>query len=129
MNVINVDKNGNNLPVRVYKDDKGKYSIAISKKVGEDSSTTGYANKYFPVEFLKGVELENKTEIIIKHAYMTWFDWNFEEKTGTKFLIKITAFEKVGETKQDEVTPQNINEKWEAAKNIEFNEPEDLPFY
>lgn len=124
MNLINVDKNGNNLPVRVYKDEKGKYSIAISKKVGEE-----YKNKYFPVEFLNGVELENKTEIIIKHAFMTWFDWEFEDKKGTKFVIKITAFDKVGETKQEEVTPKNINEKWEAAKNIEFNDPEDLPFY
>ena len=122
--IKNVDKNGNDLPVRVYKDDKGKYSIAISKKVGEE-----YVNKYYPVEFLKDTELENKTEIIIKHAFMTWFDWNFEEKTGTKFIIKIIAFDKVEETKQDEVTPQNINEKWESAKNIEFNEPEDLPFF
>ena len=121
--IKNVDKNGNDLPVRVYKDEKGKYSIAISKKVGEE-----YVNKYYPVEFLKDVSLENKTEIIIKHAFMTWFDWNFEEKTGTKFIIKIIAFDKVGETKQDEVTPQNINDKWEAGKNIQL-EPEDLPFY
>jgi hypothetical protein len=121
--IKNVDKNGNDLPVRVYKDEKGKYSIAISKKVGEE-----YVNKYYPVEFLKDVSLENKTEIIIKHAFMTWFDWNFEEKAGTKFIIKIIAFDKVGETKQDEVTPQNINDKWEAGKNIQL-EPEDLPFY
>lgn len=127
--IKNVDKNGNDLPVRVYKDEKGKYSIAISKKVGEDSSTTGYANKYFPVEFLKDVSVENKTEIIIKHAFMTWFDWNFEDKTGTKFIIKITAFDKVGETKLEDVTPQNINEKWEAAKNIEFTDEDSLPFY
>lgn len=122
--IKNVDKNGNDLPVRVYKDDKGKYSIAISKKVGEE-----YVNRYYPVEFLKDTELENKTEIIIKHAFMTWFDWEFEDKKGTKFVIKITAFDKVGETKQEEVTPKNINEKWEAAKNIEFNDPDELPFY
>jgi hypothetical protein len=122
--IKNVDKNGNDLPVRVYKDEKGKYSIAISKKVGEE-----YVNKYYPVEFLKDVSLENKTEIIIKHAFMTWFDWTFEEKTGTKFIIKIIAFDKVGETKQDEVTPQNINDKWEAAKNIKFEEQDELPFY
>jgi hypothetical protein len=59
---------------------------------------------------------------------MTWFDWNFEEKTGTKFIIKIIAFDKVGETKQDEVTPQNINEKWSAGKDITIPE-EELPFY
>lgn len=122
--IKNVDKNGNDLPVRVYKDDKGKYSIAISKKVGEE-----YVNKYYPVEFLKDVSLENKTEIIIKHAFMTWFDWEFEDKKGTKFIIKIIAFDKVGETKSEDVTPQNINDKWEAAKNIKFEEQDELPFY
>lgn len=124
MDLINVDKNGNNLPVRVYRDDKGKYTVAIPKKVGEE-----YQNRYFPVEFLKGVELENKSEIIIKHAFMTWFDWEYEDKKGTKFLFKITAFEQV-ESKQEkteEVTPQNID-KWDAGKNIEISEDE-LPFY
>lgn len=123
MNVINVDKDKNDVPVMVFKDDKGKYSIAISKKVGEE-----YQNKYFPVEFLKGVELENKTEIIIKHAFMTWFDWEFEEKKGTKFVIKITAFEKVETTKDEETTPYNIDNKLDGAKNIEID-PEELPFY
>lgn len=117
MNLINVDKNGNELPVKVFKDEKGKYSIGISKRVDDK-----YENRYFPVEFLKGVELENKTDIIIKHAFMTWFDWSFEEKTGTKFVIKITAFEKPGE-----VTPQNID-KIGSPKNIEI-EPDELPFY
>ena len=121
MNLINIDKNGNNLPVKVFKNDKGKYSIAISKKVGEE-----YKNKYFPVEFKQGVELENGAEIIIKHAFMSWYDWTFEDKQGTTFVIKITAFDKPGETKQ-EVTPQNID-KWSAGKDIEI-EPDDLPFY
>lgn len=122
MNLINVDKNGNNLPVRVYKDEKGKYSIAISKKVGEE-----YKNKNFPVEFLQGVELENKAEIIIKHAFLTWFDWEFDGKTGTKFVIKITAFERVdsGEVK---LKPTNVD-TWGSAKSIEMNNDDELPFY
>lgn len=122
MNVLNLDKDGNNLSTRVYKDEKGKYSIAISKKVGEE-----YQNKYFPVEFLKGVELENKEEIIIKHAFLTWFDWAFEDKSGTKFVIKITAFDKVdsGEVK---LKPANV-EVWGSAKSIETNDDEELPFY
>ena len=125
MNIINVDKNGNNIPVRVYKDEKGKYSIAISKKVGEEHSTTGYANKYFPVEFLKDVELENKTEIIIKYAFMTWFDWEFDGKTGTKFLIKITAFDVV-DNKEQAVKSVDT---WGSAKSIEINNDDELPFY
>lgn len=122
MNLINVDKNGNNLPVRVYKDERGKYSIAISKKVGEE-----YKNKNFPVEFLQGVELENKAEIIIKHAFLTWFDWEFDGKTGTKFVIKITAFERVdsGEVK---LKPTNVD-TWGSAKSIEMNNDDELPFY
>ncbi|MBO7733005.1 MAG: hypothetical protein J6S67_10640 [Methanobrevibacter sp.] len=122
MNVLNLDKDGNNLSTRVYKDEKGKYSIAISKKVGEE-----YQNKYFPVEFLKGVELENKEEIIIKHAFLTWFDWEFDGKTGTKFIIKITAFDKVdsGEVK---LKPTNVD-TWGSAKSIELNESDELPFY
>lgn len=117
MNLINVDKNGKHLPVRVYKDDKGKYTIAISKKVGEE-----YQNKYFPVEFQKGVELENKTEIILKNAFLTWYDWEFKEQKGTKFILKVTAFEKPGE-----VTPQNID-KIGAPKDIEIDE-DSLSFY
>ena len=125
MNLINVDKNGKDTPVRVYKDEKGKYTIPISKKIGEE-----YKNKYFPVEFLKDVELDNGTEIIIKHAFMTWFDWEYFDKTGTKFVIKITAFEKVenNQEKHEEVTPQNIIENWSAGKDIQL-EPDDLPFY
>jgi len=122
MNVINIDKDKNNVPVRVYKNENGKYSVAISKKVGEE-----YVNRYFPVEFLKDVSVENKTDIIIKHAYMSWYDWEHEDKKGTTWLIKITAFDLANETQSDEVTPQNID-KWESAKSIEI-EPDELPFY
>ena len=122
MNLINVDKNGNDIPVKVFKDEKGKYSIGISKKVGEE-----YKNKYFPVEFLKDVSLENGTEIIIKHAFLTWFDWTFEDKTGTKFIIKITAFERVGtETKTEQPKNEDV---WGSAKSIEINDDDSLPFY
>ncbi len=127
MNIINVDKSGNNIPVRIYKDEKGKYSIAISKKVGEEHSTTGYINKYFPVEFLKDVELDNETDIIIKHAFMTWFDWTFEDKKGTKFIIKITAFEKVC-TEEPILKPDPKVDKISSAKDIEPDD-DSLPFY
>ena len=58
---------------------------------------------------------------------MTWFDWEFDDKKGTKFPIKITAYEEVEEKLKEEVTPQNID-KWTAGKNIEITEDE-LPFY
>lgn len=120
MNLINVDKNGNDIPIKVFKDEKGKYTIGISKKVGEE-----YKNKYFPVEFLKDVNLDNGTEIIIKHAFMTWFDWEFEDKKGTKFVIKITAFDKTS-AEQPALRPEPKLDKISSAKDIE---PDDLPFY
>lgn len=122
MNVINIDKYDNDIPVRVYKDEKGRYTIPISKKVGEE-----YKNKYFPVEFLKDVELDNGTEIIIKHAFMTWFDWEFEDKKGTKFVIKITAFDKTS-AEQPMLRPDPKLDKISSAKDIE-HEIDELPFY
>ena len=123
MNIINKDKNGNNVPVRVFKNEQGKYSIGISKKDGDK-----YINRYFPVEFLKDVEVENGTDIIIKNAFLTWFDWTYQDSKGTKWIIKITAFEKYGEQKQIQTDPFA-----EFGKNIDFdalNEEleEQLPF-
>lgn len=123
MNIINKDKNGNNVPVRVFKNEQGKYSIGISKKDGDK-----YINRYFPVEFLKDVEVENGTDIIIKNAFLTWFDWTYQDSKGTKWIIKITAFEKYGEQKQIQTDPFA-----EFGKDIDFdalNEEleEQLPF-
>lgn len=123
MNIINKDKNGNNVPVRVFKNEQGKYSIGISKKDGDK-----YINRYFPVEFLKDVEVENGTDIIIKNAFLTWFDWTYQDSKGTKWIIKITAFERYGEQKQIQTDPFA-----EFGKNIDFdalNEEleEQLPF-
>jgi len=112
MNVINVDKENKDIPVRIFKNDKGKYSIGISKKVGDK-----YETRYYPVEFMKGVELENKTDIILKNAILSWYDWSYEDKKDTKFLIKILAFEKI---------PQNVD-KWSSGKDIEIEDSE-LPF-
>lgn len=126
MNLINVDKNGNDIPIRIFKDEKGKYTTAISKKIGEE-----YQNKYFPVEFLKDVDLPNGIDIIIKHAFMTWFEWEFEGKTGTKFIMKITAFEKVDNGKpvlRPDPKLDAKDNKISSAKEIELDDDE-LPFY
>ena len=131
MNIINKDRDGNNVPIRVFKNEQGKYSIGISKKDGDK-----YINRYFPVEFLKDVEVENGTDIIIKNAFLTWFDWTYQDSKGTKWIIKITAFEKVGtqqnfiygnkvEPKEEPKLQDNIFEDF--AKEIEIDDS-DLPF-
>lgn len=128
MNIINKDKNGNDIPVRVFKNEQGKYSIGISKK-SEDGN---YINRYFPVEFLKDVEVENGTDIIIKHAFLTWFDWEYQDKKGTKWIIKITAFDKVGtqQTLETKKEPSLADDPFkEFGMKVEVDDSElDLPF-
>lgn len=126
MNIINKDRDGNNIPVRIFKNEQGRYSVAVSKKDGDK-----YINRYFPVEFLKDVEIENSTDIIIKNAFLTWFDWSYQDSKGTKFIIKITAFERVGtqqtieEPKKEPKLPNDIFEDF--GGKIEINDS-DLPF-
>lgn len=126
MNIINKDRDGNNVPIRVFKNEQGKYSIGISKKDGDK-----YINKYFPVEFLKDVEVENGTDIIIKNAFLTWFDWEYQDKKGTKFIIKITAFDKVGtqQTFEEPKEEPKLQDKLfeEFGQEIEIDDS-DLPF-
>lgn len=127
MNVLSIDRNGNDIPVRVFKNEQGKYSIGISKKDGDK-----YINRYFPIEFLKDVEVENGTDIIIKHAFLTWFDWEYQDKKGTKWIIKITAFEKVGtqQTLETKKEPSLADDPFkEFGMKVEVDDSElDLPF-
>lgn len=129
MNVLNKDRDGNDIPVRVFKNEEGKYSIGISKK----DINGNYMNKYFPVEFLKDVEVENNTDIIIKHAFLTWFDWTYQDSKGTKWIIKITAFERVGT--QQTIEPPKKEPKLkedpfkEFGMEVEIDDSElELPF-
>ena len=126
MNIINKDRDGNNIPVRIFKNEQGRYSVAVSKKDGDK-----YINRYFPVEFLKDVEIENSTDIIIKNAFLTWFDWSYQDSKGTKWIIKITAFERVGtqqifeEPKKEPKLQDKLFEDF--GQEIEIDDS-DLPF-
>lgn len=114
----------------IYRKDfneRKSYSIGMAKKKQDGTFENGYMN----VVFNKDVELENKTQIMIKKA---WLDFYVKDKVTHPF-IRISDFEIVGYIKEqpkeeqpkEEVTPQNI-EKWESAKNIELS-PDELPFY
>ena len=93
-------------------DNKPYYSMGLSRT----NQNGGYIQGYIPVYFRKGVELENKTRIRIKDA---WLDFYLKDGE-TKINIFINEFEKVGEDKKQD--------NWDSAKNIEI-EPDELPFY
>ena len=67
MNISN-DKN-----VMIFKQDK-KYVVGISKK----NKNGEYERAYFPIQFNQGVELENKTLIKIKNAWLSFYNWEKE---------------------------------------------------
>ncbi len=57
---------------RIFRNERnGKiyYSTGISKK---DMNTNTYTSEYFPVVFKKGVDIPNKTDIIIKNGFLTF---------------------------------------------------------
>lgn len=96
MNVRNVNKNGGDMPVMVFKSEyNGRvfYSLGLSKK---DRNGT-YYNGYMSCEFRKGVSLENKTMIYLKNAFLTFY---MKDKKTVPY-IKILDFETVEETIQN----------------------------
>ena len=130
----------NERPVMVFKKDN-KYSIGISKKKQDGS----YENAYIKVEFNKDVELEDRTMITIKNAWLSFYNWEYQGKKGTTWVIKCSEFEKVEEYEKDPMASEIKINKVEQKKDLfeEFGEsiktesqigeqikiePEDLPF-
>lgn len=98
------------------KDGKISYSIGLSRKK-EDGT---YENGYIPVRFRKDIELNDRTKIKIKSA---WLDF-FKIEKRTMLYIFINDFEKV----ENEVQQQKSVDNWGSAKDIDIDSME-LPFY
>ena len=91
----------------IFKNDIG-YSTSISKK-NEDGT---YENMFIPVNFKKGIEVENKTKINILNGFLSFY----KTKEGlTKIKLVVTEF--TAEDKQEEMFIPN---------NAEITD--DLPF-
>lgn len=58
-----------NEEVMIFKNDKGYYSIGLSRK----DRNGKYFNGYFPCQFKNGIEIENKTRIKIRNAFMSFY--------------------------------------------------------
>lgn len=78
--------------VMIFKNEKGYYSIGLSRK----DRNGQYFNGYFPCQFKKDVVLENRTKIKIKNGFMSFY--LKDEKTMPYLMI--TDFEIV-EKKED----------------------------
>jgi len=87
-------------PVMIFRkdwDNGTSYSIGLSKK----DKNGNFVNGYMPCSFKKGVELENKTKIYIKDA---WLNFNVKDnKTYTNIFIN--EYETVEETIKNATDP------------------------
>lgn len=123
MNIVNEKT------VRIYKYED-KYSVGISKKNADGE----YENAYFPIQFNKGVELEDKTLIKIKNAWLSFYNWEYEDKKGTKFFIKCNDFEEIKQEKKEPEQKKETNpfEEFGREHQVELNYTDedgaDLPF-
>lgn len=91
MKIISTDKDGKDLPVMVFRNefDTGiSYSTTISHKNLDGE----YENAFINLRFKKNVDVENKQQIIIKSA---WLDF-YQSKDGkTNYYIFVNDFDKV----------------------------------
>lgn len=81
---------------KIYKSDKGFYSTGISNKLMDGS----WDNAYFPVQFKKGVEVENKSTINITNGFLTFYR-NQNDNNKPVFKIMVLEFTQVGDAKED----------------------------
>lgn len=95
--------------IMIFKNEKGRYTASISRR-NQDGS---YENAYFPIEFNKGVELENRTNIIVNNAWLDFYKWENEHGKGTSWKIKCNDFKVVGEKKENPFAFENVVEQTE----------------
>ena len=110
--------------VRIFKNtynDQSYYRIQIKQKNYDDTEDIFYV----PVQFKKGIELENQTDIIIHTAYENCRK-NKKDDYNPIYYLVITDFEKV--EREEQVQAQAIKD---FQNNLYENEQEDnseLPF-
>lgn len=109
----------NDRPVMVF-EREGKYTIGISRKKKDGS----YENAYIKIEFNKGVELQNKTLIKINNAWLDFYNWEYQDRKGTTWVIRCNDFEIVNNNLYTELKTKTESD-W--GENISISESE-LPF-
>ena len=122
----------NKYPVMIFKSEyQGNkfYKVGLSKKDVDGN----YINGYMPVRFKKGVELEDKTKIYIKNA---WLDFYIKDKTTMPYIF-ISEFEKLEDTIENAKQKEELDPYETFGKTIEhkttltteeIDQLPDLPF-
>lgn len=108
------------------KDYEGRtfYQTGLSKKKQDGS----YENGYIPVQFKKGVELDNQTKIYIKNAWLTFYKTKDNKTVHYIFINEFNLVEE--EIEEAKKTVEKTNDPFAdfAKENEEDLDQLDLPF-
>ena len=89
--------------------------MSLSKKQENDK----YDTAYFQVVFNKDVHIENKTKIMIENAWIDFYNWEYRDKKGTNFYVRISKFKEIKENEKNNVEKQQIDAFEEFAEEHE----------
>lgn len=116
----------NKYPVMIFKNINGGktyYSIGLSRKDADGN----YVNGYMTCKFKKDVELEDKTKIYIKNAFLTFY---VKDKITVPYIF-ISEFETVDQTIQI-MKNEGVEDPYAAFGDSftveQIDEMPDLPF-
>ncbi len=100
MNIRNVNKDGNDVPVMVFRNDKDNktiYNIGLSRKVVKDNKDE-WQNGYILAQFNKDINLENKSKVILKNAIL---DFYINKDNITVPFIRVFDYEIAGNANEN----------------------------
>ena len=112
----------NKYPVMIFKNiNNGKtfYNMGLSRKDENDE----YINGYITCRFKKDVELEDKTKIMIKKAFLTFY---LKDKITVPYIF-VSEFDLVDTTVQT-MEKEGVDDPYAAFGNSITAEELDLPF-
>lgn len=117
----------NKYPVMIFKNvNEGKtfYSLGLSKKDADGN----YVNGYISCRFKKDVELEDKTKIYIKNAFLTFY---VKDKITVPYIF-ISEFDTVDQTiekiKKENEVQEDVVDPYSTFGSTITAEELDLPF-
>ena len=91
MQIINLNKEGKNSPIMIFRNEK-EGRVFFSTTVSHKDIDGNYQNAFINVQFKKNVEVPNKQLILIKEA---WLDFYQNNDGKDVFTIFINDFDKV----------------------------------
>lgn len=115
--------------VTIYKHD-GQYGVSYSVGLSKKKQDGSYENGFLPVRFRKDVEIEDKTKLFIKNA---WLSFNVKDKKTYPYIFinEYTLLDDAINPKKDETPKEEKKEEndpyQEFAEETEITDA-DLPF-